>query len=656
MSVSLLQLLFSPAQAASITGVFGAEVSADGDAFAGMLKDAQVGKADPLAHLRGISMMPISPAGSASPVMAYTANAVVAEDAASGFLVSMAGARELLANLRQQLGQEHFAGDSSDRQAFRELEEELTRELEAEGAVEIAASDVIDIEPILLQLPAIAQAQEPLKRGEMISRLMRFLQSGTGAGNAPLEKTPAAAPKITHTADPMLEVIQASMFPAAPSFQKTDVADTQTQALASERTQPSQPIEAAYRYDDAPLWLREIAPLPEELPSPSASASESLPMVTLPVTKAVQNDDRVDATQDVLAAALVQKTPPLLTSELVPEPEPVEGMAYVADRSKIRPTQVQPMSDMPSLQEKLAPLPEAYGAKPEASAVVSDTGAAVQAAVSSLDSARALALAVAVAAPAPVKTNGASVTSDVPDSDVKDAVVNHGAPRPQNEAVALHAARKNAADSKVHGTPDFSESLHGELRDLQMHDDVALSQPATAALAEKPLVHGPVRVVDASLHHYRAQVIEQVHVAIVRAKDSDVDRITIQLEPVDLGRVDVVMDVRRDGTTHVLITADRRETLDMLSRDARGLERALQDAGVKADAGSMEFNLRQQQGQNAASFHSGDGNQRPFQEQAQSHVAGSAEISEGDEVLGARTVIPQTQVTYQIHRGLDVIA
>ena len=37
---------------------------------------------------------------------------------------------------------------------------------------------------------------------------------------------------------------------------------------------------------------------------------------------------------------------------------------------------------------------------------------------------------------------------------------------------------------------------------------------------------------------------------------------------------------------------ERSETLDLLQRDARSLERALNDAGLKADSGSLEFNLR----------------------------------------------------------------
>jgi hypothetical protein len=54
------------------------------------------------------------------------------------------------------------------------------------------------------------------------------------------------------------------------------------------------------------------------------------------------------------------------------------------------------------------------------------------------------------------------------------------------------------------------------------------------------------------------------------------------------------MHVAQDGSTRIQMIADKASTLDMLSRDAHGLERSLAESGIKADAGSMQFNLRQQ--------------------------------------------------------------
>ncbi len=72
------------------------------------------------------------------------------------------------------------------------------------------------------------------------------------------------------------------------------------------------------------------------------------------------------------------------------------------------------------------------------------------------------------------------------------------------------------------------------------------------------------------------------------------DRVTIQLDPVELGRVEVNLQRGSDGHSQITFTVDKPETFDQLSRDARLLERSLQEAGIKADAGSMQFNLRQQ--------------------------------------------------------------
>ena len=84
---------------------------------------------------------------------------------------------------------------------------------------------------------------------------------------------------------------------------------------------------------------------------------------------------------------------------------------------------------------------------------------------------------------------------------------------------------------------------------------------------------------------------EQVKVTIQQAMRAGMDRVQIQLDPADLGRVDVRMDLTNDGRAQIVIQADNRDTLDMLQRDARLLERALQEAGIDANAQDMNFNL-----------------------------------------------------------------
>lgn len=124
------------------------------------------------------------------------------------------------------------------------------------------------------------------------------------------------------------------------------------------------------------------------------------------------------------------------------------------------------------------------------------------------------------------------------------------------------------------------------------------------ALSNAPSVHNTstLNPITISAHKHLAThtaAAEQVQVAITTMKDEELNSITLQLEPADLGRVEIKMDTV-EGKTSIAFLIDKPETLDSLARDARSLERMLQDAGVRADAGSMQFNLRQQAQEQAA--------------------------------------------------------
>jgi len=97
-------------------------------------------------------------------------------------------------------------------------------------------------------------------------------------------------------------------------------------------------------------------------------------------------------------------------------------------------------------------------------------------------------------------------------------------------------------------------------------------------------------------------VNDQVVFHVKTAIGSGNSKITIQLNPEELGKLDITLDVDSKGKTGVTITADNKQALDLLQRDSSGLQKALSDAGLKTDAGSLSFNLRggekEGQGQN----------------------------------------------------------
>lgn len=85
---------------------------------------------------------------------------------------------------------------------------------------------------------------------------------------------------------------------------------------------------------------------------------------------------------------------------------------------------------------------------------------------------------------------------------------------------------------------------------------------------------------------------EQIAMQISRAADQNIDRMTVHLKPAELGKVTIDLEVGPDNRLLAVISAERSETLDLLQRDSKSLERALNDAGVKTDSGSLEFNLK----------------------------------------------------------------
>jgi flagellar hook-length control protein FliK len=110
-----------------------------------------------------------------------------------------------------------------------------------------------------------------------------------------------------------------------------------------------------------------------------------------------------------------------------------------------------------------------------------------------------------------------------------------------------------------------------------------LSTATTAATAAPNLAPPPV--------------YEQVAFSLRQAADGDggLSTINIQLKPASLGAIQVKLDVGHDGKISAVISADRSDTLNLLRQDSQGLEQALRDAGLRADSGSLSFNLRGEQ-------------------------------------------------------------
>jgi|GEM_PF-5783590 len=94
---------------------------------------------------------------------------------------------------------------------------------------------------------------------------------------------------------------------------------------------------------------------------------------------------------------------------------------------------------------------------------------------------------------------------------------------------------------------------------------------------------------------------DQVSVQIKNAAATGASQITVQLNPDNLGKVDVQLVTDSQGKVNITISSDSRNTLALLQNDAKSLQNALQDIGMKTNNDGLSFNLRdgqQQQGRN----------------------------------------------------------
>jgi flagellar hook-length control protein FliK len=88
--------------------------------------------------------------------------------------------------------------------------------------------------------------------------------------------------------------------------------------------------------------------------------------------------------------------------------------------------------------------------------------------------------------------------------------------------------------------------------------------------------------------------VNAVAVEIAAQARAGNSRFEIRLDPPELGRIDVRLDIDNDGNVKSRLIIERTDTYDLLRRDQSTLERALQQAGLKTSDNALEFSLRDQ--------------------------------------------------------------
>jgi flagellar hook-length control protein FliK len=161
-----------------------------------------------------------------------------------------------------------------------------------------------------------------------------------------------------------------------------------------------------------------------------------------------------------------------------------------------------------------------------------------------------------------------------------------------SEPTAVDGSTAAASPVSAHEHPGIENSAHvltdssnpGAQTVAALQSQPASTTPTTApggALSVTAATNGPVPLSGLAL---------EIAASVKNGKS----RFEIRLDPPELGRIDVRIDIDRNGQVTSHLTVEKPETLSMLRQDAPQLQRALDDAGLKTGSGGLQFSLRDQ--------------------------------------------------------------
>ncbi len=181
-----------------------------------------------------------------------------------------------------------------------------------------------------------------------------------------------------------------------------------------------------------------------------------------------------------------------------------------------------------------------------------------------------------------------------------------------NGALALSLEKHISNDQKVEKLDQALNALSksfspdNSTRDSQTSDHTLKPMHETGALQRlAPSMHAAEKAV-----HEPSTTLNQVPLEIGLRALSGSKRFDIRLDPPELGRIEVKLDLSKNGEVNAQLIVDRVETLTLLQRDARTLERAFEQIGLKAGEGGINLSLRDP---------SGDGQKNNSQHERDSH-------------------------------------
>jgi flagellar hook-length control protein FliK len=233
---------------------------------------------------------------------------------------------------------------------------------------------------------------------------------------------------------------------------------------------------------------------------------------------------------------------------------------------------------MAPVAPKAMALPKASGVAPETTAALDGTDTVPTTADST--TATSTGIPATGAAPQPAVAGKPKTANGIVDAAKTDGSAN-ASPAPAANVSANANSAVAEAGPALANSPDTAPQTTGTLQP-QLHSAAAVA--ATAA-APSPTV---------TVATNAAVPLSGLALEIAISARSGNSRFEIRLDPAELGRIDVRIDVDRNGqvTSHLMV--EKPDTLSLLRQDASQLQRALDEAGFSTGDGGLQFSLRDQ--------------------------------------------------------------
>jgi flagellar hook-length control protein FliK len=162
------------------------------------------------------------------------------------------------------------------------------------------------------------------------------------------------------------------------------------------------------------------------------------------------------------------------------------------------------------------------------------------------------------------------------------------APTSQGAAKAPNGAQAQTNVAQPAQTADF-----GAFALSDAPDALAQAQSNAAAITTQTAASAQHASAVEQVAQRAAPAAAQLSREIIRRFDGGNTRFEFRLDPPELGRVEIKLEVTRDHRVSAVISADNPAALSDLARHARELEQSLQSAGLDLSENGLSFDLRE---------------------------------------------------------------